>query len=163
MKYVFIDAEYAYTCSAREGQLPNYKNIMELFNSDEEKVVLVYHVGAQDKKRGVCDFLTRLGVDYNIILEHDHASKTQLVAATMGIDVMKYFQKSKDASFYFLTGDDYLIPIINELINYELQINIFYFPAIYSIELKYVLDRYNIKPKALSNRYFTYPRMKDGR
>ena len=134
MKYVFIDAEYCFTCSVREGQLPNYKNIMELFNndgSDEKTIKYVYHVGAKENKRGVCDFLTRIGVDYNIILEYDFASKTQLVGATMSFDVATHCltqKEPKDNKFYFLTGDDYLIPIVSEAFKYNQNLKVFYFP-----------------------------------
>ena len=163
MKYIFIDAEYAFTCSSREGQHPNYKNILEALNREkDESVKLVYHVGNAGKKRGVSDFLTKSGVDYNIILEFELASKTQLVGAQMGIDVMRYCQTSTDATFTFLTGDDYLIPIIAELLKYDVKIEVFYFPAIFSHELSQVLDRERIKAERMSTRYFTFPRIKNG-
>jgi len=161
MNYIFLDAEYAYTCSAREGQIPNYKNLIDMFNQEFPKSeIIAYHVGDKDKKRGVCDFLCRSGVDYNAVLEFRWASKTQLVGAAMAIDAIKFaLQQHGDSNFVFLTADDYLIPIVEALNRINgIKIHVYCFPSLVSRELDGVLQAERIKRIHLSNRYFTYPK-----
>lgn len=161
MNHIFIDAEYAYTCSAREGQIPNYKNLIDMFDKEfAGNQKMIYHVGDKDKKRGVCDFLVRLGVDYNIILEFRFASKTQLVGAAMAIDAIKLARTASAGSkFVFLTADDYMIPIVEELCQRtQVDVHVFCFPAVVSRELEQVLKDERVPRVHLSSRYFTYPK-----
>jgi uncharacterized LabA/DUF88 family protein len=151
-----------YTCSRREGQIPNYKNIIDLIDEIfPDNVKMFYHVGEGGTKRGICNFLTKIGVDYNIVFDFDRVSKPQLIASQMAIDSMKCMSKAGvDDIFVFFTGDDYLIPIVEELSKFGAKVKILYFPAILSIELDSVLKQLKIPLKMLSNRFFTYPRKK---
>ncbi len=145
-------------------KVPNYKNIIDYFNSRFKKSEKIfYHVGSKDMKRGVCDFLRKLGVDYNVVLDYNWALKPQVVAAMMGMDVMRCLDKAvkNKRTFCFLTGDDYLIPIIDDLhIKYGLNIHVCYFPAVISRELWSLLQEYKIQSTSMSSRYFTYPKQK---
>ena len=165
LNYIFIDAEYAYACALREcGSLPNYKNILDMVDSEfgkPEKVI--YHVGSKQRKQGFLSFLGKLGVDYNVVFDFTRASKTQLVGAAMAMDSMRICASEhvgKVRSFTFLTGDDYLIPIVIDLKKYEpaLSISILYFHNIFSLDLQKVIAEYKIKTIKLGHKYFTFPK-----
>jgi hypothetical protein len=160
--YAFIDCEYAYTCAARENQVPNYKNLTDLIDGSFSPCVkIAYHVGDKEKKTGVSDFLSRIGIDYNVVLDyHERTSKTQLVGSQMAIDTMRYLARVNKAgtNFVYVTGDDYLVPIIEELSEHDVRVHVFHWPIILSRALDPMIAAKKFSLNTLNNRYFTYPK-----
>jgi hypothetical protein len=131
--YIFLDTEYCFAAAVRQGQVPNYKSITELFNEKYPDCIKVaYLVGLKEKKRSVANFLTKMGVDFVHIIDIVRSSKTQLVAATLALDVAQLIHSGEASHFVFLTADDYMIPIINFLNTKDIQPDIYYFPLIKS-------------------------------
>ena len=157
--YIFIDAEYCYTCAVREGMVPSYKAIFELFNKNfPESVKILYHVGEAERKKRLFEFTMKLGADYNIIIDYPHVSKTQVIGSNIAIDSIKYMNRltDPDTPFVFLTGDDYMIPIVEEFKKNMITCHLYYFPAILS---KALIDIYKGTDRlvCLSAKYFMYP------
>lgn len=161
-RYIFIDAEYAYTCAAREGKIPYYKWIFGMFEKGcDQRIVNIYHVGDSKKKEGLCNLLFRLGADYNIVFDCMFASKTQIVGAAMAVDVMRYAceDDNDDNEWLFLTGDDYIIPIVTQLQkNEKRKISVCYFPIIFSRDLEKTCSGTDIHLVSMNNKYFIFPK-----
>ena len=90
--FVFIDAEYCYACSMREGNMiPDYKNIVDMLNNNhKQNTKIAYHVGGKENKKALCNFLCNIGIDYNTVMEFFLSSKTQLIGSCIAIDALKY-------------------------------------------------------------------------
>lgn len=160
--YIFVDAEYAYSSAAREGQVPNYKNLMALFEKHfSPSVKLFYHVGEEKKRHNICNFLSRLGADYNVVQNYTHASKTQLVGANMSIDVMNYLHDPKivDPTIVILSGDDYVIPIVQELHQRKVRQIVMHYSNFMAIDLLNLLETNKIEIHSLNKKYFTWPKV----
>ena len=151
MTNVFLDAEYFFTCSMREGMIPNYKYVIDMFKQIDNNVIFyAYFVGSKEKKKSVVSFLIRNGINYVNVLDLNHVSKTQVVGSTIAIDVMKTIDET--STFAFLTGDDYMISIAEHLVKYNQKPHIYYFPVILSKEL----EKINCKFIRLPNSYFMH-------
>lgn len=159
--YIFIDAEYCFTCAVREGKIPNYVNLNGLFEKEFSPCIkIVYHSGPKAKKKKVSDFILKNGFDYSIIYDYPHTFKTQIVGAAMAIDTMKAINRlseGEDPYFVYLSGDDYLIPILDEVRDQKLKVCVFHYQQIISRALHQYCKECNVRLKTLFDRYSTFP------
>lgn len=159
MVHILIDAEYAYTCAMRDGMLPNYKAIVDLFKKRYPNSILyAYFVGDKRKKKGISDFLSKIGVSYVIIMDVEHISKTQIIGSQISIDTVNILKGNGDYNdFVFLSGDDYLIPLIDYVSKWNSTPHVYYFPIIITKELE---KSNNCKLFKLTDGFFTFPKEK---
>lgn len=145
--YIFIDGEYTYTCACREGKVVDYAGLIKLMNvSHIDNVKLIYFVGMAAKKKGLSDFLIKAGMDYINTIPFTDCSKTQVVASTLALDVAKLAIAEPNSTFAFVTGDDYMMPIIHFLTERSIPSYIYYFPVICYSELHKMSCRMNQLP-----------------
>lgn len=158
LTYIFIDTEYCWACSTREGQIPNYKALLDMLNEKyPTNTKIAYLVGYKNKKTGIAEFLVKLGIDYVNLIDNTSCSKTQIVSSTMSVDVARVVYSGKLVKqMVFITGDDYLIPLIPFLFTYNIKIDIYYFPIILSRGLDAMDERYTLNK--MTNSYFLYPK-----
>ena len=134
--YIFIDGEYTFTCAVREGQVPDYLGLLRLLNvAHPDNVKSLYLVSESQKKKGLTDFLIKSGVDYVTMIPYANCSKTQMIAATLALDVAKISHTEKNCIFAFVTGDDYMMPIVHYLTERAIPSYVYYFPVIHYCEL----------------------------
>lgn len=169
--YVFIDAEYCFTCAVREGMLPNYKAIIRLLDARHpDSIKVAYFVGSKERKKTVQSYLLNNGIDFVSILEMHRCSKTQIVGATMALDSAKvlYEEGAEIDRFVYLTGDDYMIPIIQWLHGKGQKSMIYAFSYILSKDLERMIksERFPYREtagiKELPNSLFYFGPDKDG-
>jgi len=162
---VLCDNEYIFTSCKRENDkmLPSHRNIVGMLDEYfPDNIINFYHVGLKRDKTRLFEFLSKLKID-NIIFECVYASKTQLIGTAMGIDTIKYLDSMAYVkNFVFISGDDYLIPIVDELTERDVNIYIMCFPILMSKELNNVCnENKNINLKFLSNKYFMFQKTVD--
>ena len=155
MIHIYIDAEYLFTVALRENQVPNYKTLIEMMKTNYlDCIINIYFVGSKDKKRGLMDFLHKMGVNYIHIIELSNCSKTQVMGSALAWDVCLQSLNPKSEKFVFVSGDDYLVPIVDSLMKDNYPVDIYYASLICSRGLTY---KDNMKMIPLSHANFMYP------
>ena len=158
MTHLFIDAEYAFTCAMREGMIPNYRAITDLFKKRHAALTMyAYFVGDKKKKKAISEFLHYIGIPYITIMDIEHISKAQVIGSQIAIDTVRFITSGVDAEYAFLSGDDYLIPLIEYISKYNMKPTVYYFPIIVSKELEKSL---HCKLHKLTDGFFTFPKDK---
>jgi len=131
--YIFVDCEYIYTCAVHEGKIPNYKFILDILNKDHPaSTKIAYFVGAMSHKKGIADYLIKIGFEYVNVLNFINASKTQIISSAMSVDVAKLLFAITCEKFIFISGDDYMLNIIDFLNEKTDKICVYYFPLIFN-------------------------------
>lgn len=152
--FFFVDTEYAFTCSRYEQMVPNYRSIFAMFDKHyAESYKIMYFVGNQSRKKGIQNFLIKLGAHFLNVHSLGHASKIQVVGSAMAIDVAERISEGRtDWDYVFLSGNDYMIPIVARLNKLGIEPYLYYFPLILSRDLETVQCRI----VQLSSAHMTY-------
>jgi uncharacterized LabA/DUF88 family protein len=137
MTLVMIDTEYCFTVAMRDGMVPNYKSIIDyITTSHPVSKKIAYFVGPKERKQGIVDFLIKSGFEFVVLHDLSMCSKTQIVAASMGIDLAELVWKEKIDHVAFVSGDDYLIPMCEHLEKKNIEFSFYYSPYILCKELQ---------------------------
>jgi hypothetical protein len=142
---IYIDAEYLYAVAQREDMLPNYKMLIDnLKTTYPDSVINAYFIGDKNKKCTVMDFLHRIGVNFVHIIQLNMCSKTQVMGSVLAWDVCIATGNPHVDTFVFVSGDDYLVPIIYALSEDSYNTVVYYFPLIFSRGLEKAGCKLNI-------------------
>lgn len=153
--FIFLDAEYYYTVGLSEGKIPDYKTFIDMVkNKYKGTVIFIYFVGSLQKKRGIYNYLIKIGATFVNVIELFKVSKPQIIASTMALDVAKLSREDNVSHFVFLSGNDYLIPIIEHLSKINITSDVYYYPPIFSN----ALEKTDCKISKLSDKYFMFPK-----